>query len=468
MPVQLPRTSAICSSSTSLTTSRSPAFHSFSRWAFCPRSCFSLSRSCAARSKSCASIADSLSRRTWAMRSSKSRRSGGAVIRRMRIRAPASSIRSIALSGRKRSEMYRSASVAAATRAASVMLIRWCASYRSRSPLRISMVCCSVGSPTWMGWKRRSRAASFSRCLRYSSSVVAPMVCSSPRASIGLRMLAGAVAPPPAPGPDEGVDLVDEQDDVAAGADLLEDLLQPLLEVTAVAGTGDEGTEVQGVELLVLQRLGHLALDDGLREALHDGGLADAGLADEDRVVLGAAREHLHDPLDLLGPPDDRVELGVARGLGQVAAELVEDQRGRRRALGGAAGGGRLLALVTAQQLDDLLADAVEIGAQLHQDLGGDALTLADEAEQDVLGADVVVAELQRLAQRQLQDLLGARGEGDVPGRGLLALADDLLHLLADALQRDAEGLERLRGDTLTLVDQAQEDVLGADVVVVE
>src|SRR3954447_17202525 len=88
-------------------------------------------------------------------------------------------------------------------------------------------------------------------------------------------------------GTDEGVDLVDEQDDVAAGADLLEDLLQALLEVTAVAGTGDEGTEVEGVELLVLQRLGHLALDDGLGQALDDGGLANTGLADEDGVVLG-------------------------------------------------------------------------------------------------------------------------------------------------------------------------------------
>src|SRR3954470_8484132 len=103
---------------------------------------------------------------------------------------------------------------------------------------------------------------------------------------------------------DEGVDLVDEQDDVAAGADLLEDLLQPLLEVTAVAGTGDERTEVEGVELLVLQRLGHLPLDDALGQALDDGGLADAGLADEDRVVLGPPGEDLHDPLDLLGPPD--------------------------------------------------------------------------------------------------------------------------------------------------------------------
>ena len=65
-----------------------------------------------------------------------------------------------------------------------------------------------------------------------------------------------------------------------------------------------------------------------------------------------------------------------------------------------AAGAGRLLALVAVEQLDDLLADLVQVGAQLDQDLRGNALALADEAEQDVLGADVVVAELQRLAQR--------------------------------------------------------------------
>ena len=134
----------------------------------------------------------------------------------------------------------------------------------------------------------------------------------------------------------------------------------------------------------------------------------------------------------------------------------------------GAAGGGGLLALVAGEQLDDLLADPVEVGAELDQHLGGDALALADQAEQDVLGADVVVAELQGLAQRQLEDLLGPRGEGDVPGRRLLALADDLLDLLADGLERDAERLQRLGGDALTLVDQAEQDVLGADVVVVE
>ena len=267
---------------------------------------------------------------------------------------------------------------------------------------------------------------------------------------------------------DEGVQLVDEQHDVAAGADLLEDLLQPLLEVTAVAAASDERAEVEGVELLVLERLGHLALDDGLGQTLDAGGLADAGLADEDRVVLGAAGQHLHDPLDLLLAPDDRVELALARGLRVVAAELVEDERGRGRLGLRAAGRSRLLALVAGEQLDDLLAHPVEVGAQLDEHLGGDALALADQPEQDVLGADVVVAQLQSLAQRELEHLLGPRRERDVPARRLLALADDLLDLLADGLQRDAEGLEGLGGDALTLVDQAEQDVLRADVVVVE
>jgi hypothetical protein len=46
--------------------------------------------------------------------------------------------------------------------------------------------------------------------------------------------------------------------------------------------------EVERDEPLVLQALGHVAVDDALGEALDDGGLADARLADEHRVVLGA------------------------------------------------------------------------------------------------------------------------------------------------------------------------------------
>ena len=63
------------------------------------------------------------------------------------------------------------------------------------------MVSSTDGSPTYTCWKRRSSAGSFSMYLRYSSSVVAPIMRSSPRASIGLIMLPASTAPsaPPAP-----------------------------------------------------------------------------------------------------------------------------------------------------------------------------------------------------------------------------------------------------------------------------
>ena len=64
------------------------------------------------------------------------------------------------------------------------------------------MVSSTLGSPTKTCWKRRSSAGSFSIRSRYSSSVVAPIMCSSPRASIGLSMLPASIAEsPPAPAP---------------------------------------------------------------------------------------------------------------------------------------------------------------------------------------------------------------------------------------------------------------------------
>ena len=112
---------------------------------------------------------------------------------------------------------------------------------------------------------------------------------------------------------DEIVELVDEQDDVAALGDLLHDLLQALLELAAVLRAGDESREVERVDLLALQELGHLVRRDPGGEALDDGGLADAGLADQHRVVLRAPRQDLHDALDLRLAADDRVELALGR-----------------------------------------------------------------------------------------------------------------------------------------------------------
>ena len=77
----------------------------------------------------------------------------------------------------------------------------WCSSYFSLMPRRMLIVSSTVGSFTITGWNRRARAASFSTYLRYSSSVVAPTQCKSPRAKAGLIRLAASIAPSDLPAP---------------------------------------------------------------------------------------------------------------------------------------------------------------------------------------------------------------------------------------------------------------------------
>ena len=120
----------------------------------------------------------------------------------------------------------------------------------------------------------------------------------------------------------------------------------------------------------------------------------------------------------------------------------------------GAARGALAAAAGAGQHADDLVADLLGVGVEVEQDARGDALVLAHEAEQDVLGADVVVAEAQRLAQRELEHLLGARRERDLAGGDLLAGADDAHDLRAHALDGDVEALQHAGGETLLLAQQ--------------
>ena len=128
----------------------------------------------------------------------------------------------------------------------------------------------------------------------------------------------------------------------------------------------------------------------------------------------------------------------------------------------------RLAAARAGEHADDLVPDLFRIRVEVEQDARGDALVLAHEAEEDVLGADVVVAEREGFAQRQLEDLLGARRERNLARGDLVALADDARDLGADLLHGDVERLEDAGGEALLLAEQPEQDVLGADVVVLQ
>ena len=72
------------------------------------------------------------------------------------------------------------------------------------------------------------------------------------------------------------------------------------------------------------QHLGHLILHDHAREALGDRGLADAGLADVERIVLAPPAEDLDGALDLELAADQRIDLALARGLVEVGGVLLQ------------------------------------------------------------------------------------------------------------------------------------------------
>jgi hypothetical protein len=121
------------------------------------------------------------------------------------------------------------------------------------------------------------------------------------------------------------VELVDEGDHLAVGLrDLREDRLQAFLELAPILRPRDHAGDVERDEALAPQRLRDVAVHDALGESLDDRRLADAGLTDEDRVVLRAAREDLDDATDLGVAADDRVELALPGALGEVGAVLGE------------------------------------------------------------------------------------------------------------------------------------------------
>jgi hypothetical protein len=123
---------------------------------------------------------------------------------------------------------------------------------------------------------------------------------------------------------DDRVELVDEQNDVRTLLEFVHDRLHALLELAAVLGAGHQSGEVERDDAFVVKHTAHRALDDAHGQAFSDSRLADTGLADEDRVVLLPAAQHLRDALDFALAPDDGVQLAFFGKLGQVTAEVVE------------------------------------------------------------------------------------------------------------------------------------------------
>ena len=261
------------------------------------------------------------------------------------------------------------------------------------------------------------------------------------------------------PGPDDRVHLVDEGDHLASGlGDLLQDGLQPLLELAAILRSGDHPAEVERDHALVLQSFRHIAGDDALRETLDDRRLSHAGLADQDRVVLRPSRQDLDHAADLVVAADHRVELAFSGEVGEVAAVLLQRVVGLFRVLRGHA--------LVAPHLDQRFQDRVPrdaAGLQQRRHRPGHL----GEREQDVLGRDVVVLQRPRLLLGAFEDAHERRrrggGNASATRVRLRDAVDQLVDLVAQRTGGRAEPLHEREYHTLRIGEQAVDQMLGLD-----
>ena len=119
--------------------------------------------------------------------------------------------------------------------------------------------------------------------------------------------------------------LVDEEDAPLALLERVDDRLEALFEIAAEFGAREERAHVEREDARRCERLGHLLFVDAQRDAFDDGRLADARVADEERVVLAAAREDLDGALDLVLAADERIDVTLRR-------LFARDRRSRWRA----------------------------------------------------------------------------------------------------------------------------------------
>ena len=121
------------------------------------------------------------------------------------------------------------------------------------------------------------------------------------------------------------------------------------------------------------------------------------------------------------------------------------------------------------EQIENLLADVLQFEPQVHQHLRGHPLLFAEQPQQDVLGADVIMVEVTGLLHRILDHLLGPGGLRELAHcHHIGAALNEILDLHQDLPQVDIEVFEDVGRDAAPLLDQAEQDMLRADVFVVK
>ncbi len=274
------------------------------------------------------------------------------------------------------------------------------------------------------------------------------------------------------------MDLIDEQDRTRIVLKLLDHLLEPLLEIAAIAGPGEQRTHVEGEHGRAFQHFRHFAVDNPAREAFGDRRLTDAGLADEQRVVLLPAAEHLDGAADLGVAPDQRIDLAFARLLVEVDAVSLERIALlllliARLGIAVLVNTARRPRLGEARTFGDAMADVVHRVVARHflllQEVGSMALALGEDRDQHIGAGDFLATRRLHVDHGALDHALEAGG-----GLGVLrTVRDEVLQLgfdIGDEVAPQLVGIDVARlhyGSRVLVVDKREQQVLERGVFMV-
>ena len=264
------------------------------------------------------------------------------------------------------------------------------------------------------------------------------------------------------PAPDHRVQLVDEQDDLSfLLGEVVQDRLQALLELATELGARNQRAHVERKDALAAQAFGHFVVDDALREAFDDGRLADAGLADQDRVVLRTALQDLDRAADLVVTTDDRVELALLCALRQVDGVLLE----RLPRVFGV----RVVDLLPAADLVDRGFDRALHGTGLLEN-GLERRGVVQRREHEQLAGDVLVIPLLRQFVGQVEELVQVIGDMQFATGAFdfRQAVERVAQLRAKQVDVDAGLREQAAHGAALLVQQRHHDVGRLDELVVQ
>ena len=191
------------------------------------------------------------------------------------------------------------------------------------------------------------------------------------------------------------MDFIDEENPIRVFLHFVDDFFQPFLKLPAILRAGDDGRHIEGNDVRIFQHFRDVSVHDALREPFGNRRLPDARLPDEDRIVLAAPRKNLNHAADFVRAADDGIDFSLPRAFIEIYRKF-----------------GEFAHIFAALPLrfpfagENARKGALQIGLR-HAEMLQNAqrrTALADERQEQMLGADIAISEIICLLDRHLQD----------------------------------------------------------------